>query len=66
MAWADGAQTGHASRGSKPSRPPLHGPHGLDSWIPPIITTGVGKGLACSPYPWLVVGEGRQTSLRSR
>lgn len=49
MAWTDGTQTGHASRGSKPSRPPLQGPYGLDNWIPPIIITGVGKGLVCSP-----------------
>nr|DAP28405.1 MAG TPA: hypothetical protein [Caudoviricetes sp.] len=55
-----------AKASPKTSRLPLRGSYGPDNWIPPIITTGVGKGLACSPKPWLVVGEGRQTSLRPR
>nr|DAS61943.1 MAG TPA: hypothetical protein [Caudoviricetes sp.] len=38
-----------AKASPKTSRLPLHGSHGLDNWIPPIITTGVGKGLECSP-----------------
>nr|DAI69785.1 MAG TPA: hypothetical protein [Caudoviricetes sp.] len=49
MAWTDGASRLYAN--PKTSRPPLHGSHGPDSWIPPIIIGALGKGLACSPTP---------------
>ena len=49
MALADGAASGTTPNGPKTSRPPLHGSHGPDNWIPPIILGAFGKGLVCSP-----------------
>nr|DAY01353.1 MAG TPA: hypothetical protein [Caudoviricetes sp.] len=40
-----------AKASPKTSRLPLRGSYGPDNWIPPIITTGIGKGLVCSPSP---------------